>query len=42
MFCCDPNDIKTITYKEVKEQCIQNKVEWKNQTFQGFITQLKN
>ena len=42
MFCCDPNDINTITYKEVKEQCIQNKVEWKNQTFQGFITQLKN
>jgi len=42
IFSCDPNDIKTITYKEVQELCIQNKIEWKNQTYAGFITQLKN
>jgi len=42
IFTCDPNDINTITYKQVQELCIQNKIEWKNQTYAGFITQLKN
>ena len=41
IFCCDPNDINVITYKEVKELYDQNKMEWKNQTYTGFITQLK-
>jgi hypothetical protein len=41
IFCCDPNDINVITFKEVKELCIQNKVEWKNQSYTGFITSLK-
>jgi len=43
IFCCDPsNDISVISFKEVKELCIQNKVEWKNQSYTGFITSLKN
>jgi len=42
IFTCDPNDINVITYEQVKELCIKNKVEWKNQTYTGFITQLKN
>jgi len=43
IFCCDPsNDINVITYKEVKELCIKNNIEWKNQTYTGFITNLKN
>jgi hypothetical protein len=42
IFSCDPNDINTITYKQVQDLCIQNNVEWKNQTYTGFITQLKN
>ena len=42
MFSCDPNDINTSTYKQVQELCIQNKLEWKNQTYAGFITQFKN
>ena len=34
IFCCDPsNDINVITYKEVKELCIKNNIEWKNQTY---------
>ncbi len=37
IFCCDSNDINVITYKEVKELCIQNNVEWKNQTYTGFL-----
>jgi hypothetical protein len=33
IFCCDPsNDINVITYKEIKELCIKNNIEWKNQT----------
>jgi hypothetical protein len=39
IFTCDPNDFNTITYKEVQLLCIQNKIEWKNQTYAGFITQ---
>ena len=39
---CDPNDINTITYKEIQLLCIQNKIEWKNKTYTGFIAQLKN
>jgi 5-methylcytosine-specific restriction endonuclease McrA len=42
IFCCDPNDITTITYKEVKALCEQHKVEWKNQTYTSFITELKS
>ncbi len=42
IFTSDPNDINIITYEQVKELCIENKVEWKNQTYTGFITQLKN
>jgi 5-methylcytosine-specific restriction endonuclease McrA len=42
IFCCDPNDIDTITYKEVKALCEQHKVEWKNQTYTSFITELKS
>jgi hypothetical protein len=44
IFCCDPNDINVITYKEIKDICIENKIEcqWKNQTYTGFFTNLKN
>jgi len=28
IFTCDPNDINTITYKQVQDLCIQNKIEW--------------
>ncbi len=42
LFCCDPNDINVITYKVIKELCIENKVEFKNQKYFGFITHLKN
>ena len=42
IFCCDPNDINVITYKEIKDLCIENKIEFKNQTYTGFITNLKN
>jgi len=42
IFCCDPsNDINVISFKEVKELCIQNKVEWKKQSYTGFITSSK-
>ena len=41
IFCCDPNDINVITYKEIKDLCIVNGVEFKNQTYTGFITNLK-
>jgi 5-methylcytosine-specific restriction protein A len=41
IFCCDPNDITNITYKEVKMLCEQHKVEWKNQTYTSFITELR-
>jgi hypothetical protein len=40
---CDPsNDINEITYKAVEELCIQNHIEWKNQTYTEVITNLKN
>ena len=42
IFCCDPNDINVITYKQIKDLCIVNGVEFKNQTYTGFITHLKN
>ena len=42
IFCCDPNDINVITYKEVKDLCTKNNIEWRNQTYTGFITQLKD
>jgi hypothetical protein len=42
IFCCDPNDINVITYKEILKLCIENKIEFKNQTYTGFITNLKN
>ena len=41
IFCCDPNDINVITYKNIIELCTTHKIEWKNQTYTGFITQLK-
>jgi len=41
MFCCDPNDINVITFTQVQCLCIQNKIEWKNQTYTSFITSLK-
>jgi hypothetical protein len=41
IFCCDPNDINVITYKDIIELCVKNKIEWKNQTYTGFIIQLK-
>ncbi len=41
IFCCDPNDINVITYKEIKNLCVENKIEFKNQTYTGFITNLK-
>ena len=42
MFCCDPNDINVIDYKGVQDLCIKNNVDWKNQTYTQFITQLKD
>ncbi len=43
IFCCDPNDINVVTYKESKDLCIVvSNVEFKNQTYTGFITILKN
>ena len=48
IFCCDPNDINIITYKEVMELC-KNKnvcknynIEWRNQTYQQFIKELRD
>ncbi len=42
IFCCDPNDINTITFENVMELCQQNKIEWKNQTYTQFIYELRN
>jgi hypothetical protein len=42
IFCCDPNDINIIKYKEIQDLCIENNIEWKNQTYTGFIANLKN
>ena len=41
LFCCDPNDINIIDYKQVQTLCVQNDIEWTNQTYMQFITQLK-
>ena len=41
LFCCDPNDINIINYKQVQTLCAQNSIEWTNQTYMQFITQLK-
>ncbi len=41
-FCCDPNDINVIANKEMKDFCIENNIEFKDQTYTGFITHLKN
>ena len=41
LFCCDPNDINIIDYKQVQKLCVQNNIEWTNQTYMQFITQLK-
>ena len=47
IYCCDPNDINKITYNydDIITLCIENKIEWKNQTnqtFMSFVTELKN
>ena len=42
IFTCDPNDINKITYKDVKELCTKLNVEWKNQTYVQFLTEVKN
>ncbi len=42
IFVCDPNDMNVITYKAIEDLCIENKIEFKNQTYIGFITSLKN
>jgi hypothetical protein len=42
IFCCDPIDINVITYKEIKDICVENKIEFKNQIYTRFITHLKN
>ena len=42
VFCCDPNDINTITFENIIELCQENKIEWKNQTYTQFIYELKN
>ena len=41
IFCSDPNDIHTITYKEVRKLCKKNNIEWKNQTYIQFVTEMK-
>jgi hypothetical protein len=42
IFCCDPNDINIINYNTVKLLCEKHKIDWNNQTYISFITQLKN
>ena len=47
IYCCDPNDINKITYNydDIITLCIENNIEWKNQTnqtFMSFVTELKN
>ena len=41
IFCSDPNDIHTITSKEVRKLCKKNNIEWKNQTYIQFVTEMK-
>jgi hypothetical protein len=38
----DQFETNVITYKEIKNLCIENDIEFKNQTYTGFITHLKN
>ena len=42
IFWCDPNDINIITYNQVKLLCAKYEIDWKNQIYMGFATQLKN
>ncbi len=37
VFCCDPNDINVITYKEIKDLCLENNIEFKNQHTQDSL-----
>jgi len=37
----DPNDLEIWTYKRIRALCIKHKIEFKNQSFAQFITQLK-
>jgi hypothetical protein len=41
-FCCDPSDINISTYKEIQDVFIENSIEFKNQTYTGLITNMKN
>ena len=41
IYCCDPNDINEITFREVMDICDQNKIEWKNQTLTNAISEIK-
>ena len=38
----DPNDLRTINWKRIQKLCIDNKVEFLNQTFPSFIRQYKS
>ena len=40
IFTCDPNDINTITYKQVQELCIQNKIQQQRWALEqsGFVS----
>jgi hypothetical protein len=42
IFCCDPNDINVISFKEVKELAYKIMLNLRNKTYTGFITGLKN
>ena len=42
VYAADPNEIKVITYKQVKYLCEQNNIEFKNQTYMQFIKQMKD
>jgi 5-methylcytosine-specific restriction enzyme A len=42
IYAADPNEIKIITYKQVKYLCEQNDIEFKNQTYMQFVKQMKD
>ena len=42
IYAADPNEVHTITYKQVKYLCDKNEIEFKNQTFMQLIKQMKN
>ena len=42
IYAADPNEVHTITYKQVKYLCEKNEIEFKNQTFMQLIKQIKN